>query len=208
MWLALDTFGQDVDAAKVVKFLTAKGMACSVYAAFAFVMGLYGLGRSSDTSSSASVAAGQLALDLMSGCDAENSWCRMLRQGATATMEAWNPDEKPNLSWSHPWATAPATGIAHGFMGITAASPTYESVLVQPQVGESTVTASLTLPTARGFVTAAVDSKPGQSFELSLNLPANTRATVYVPVSLLVCLLVDRRPSPSLSVALSLWLSL
>ena len=52
MWLALDTFGQDVDAAKVVKFLTAKGMACSVYAAFAFVMGLYGLGRSSDTSSS------------------------------------------------------------------------------------------------------------------------------------------------------------
>lgn len=33
---------------------------------------------------------------------ATNSWVSMLKQGATMTMEMWNADEKPNLTWSHP----------------------------------------------------------------------------------------------------------
>lgn len=33
-------------------------------------------------------------------------------------MEAWTTAEKPNLSWSHPWATAPITAIVSGFMGM------------------------------------------------------------------------------------------
>lgn len=52
----------------------------------------------------------------MTNCQ-ENSWCNMLQHGATATMEAWTVEEKPNLSWSHPWATAPATAIVNGLMG-------------------------------------------------------------------------------------------
>lgn len=49
-------------------------------------------------------------------------------------MEAWNPQEKPNLSWSHPWATAPATAIARGFFGISPTTAGYESLHIQPQV--------------------------------------------------------------------------
>ena len=35
-------------------------------------------------------------------------------------MEAWTREEKDNLSWSHPWASAPGTAIPRGFMGIIA----------------------------------------------------------------------------------------
>ena len=47
----------------------------------------------------------------------------MLRAGATATMEAWSTDEKPNLSWSHPWASAPASAVVWGLFGMRPAAP-------------------------------------------------------------------------------------
>ena len=31
----------------------------------------------------------------------------LLELGATTTMEAWSTEEKPNLTWSHPWAASP-----------------------------------------------------------------------------------------------------
>jgi hypothetical protein len=52
-------------------------------------------------------------------------------QGATATMEAWTRKEKPNLSWSHPWATAPATAIVKGVMGIVQTAPAFKTFLVR-----------------------------------------------------------------------------
>ena len=69
------------------------------YGAFPFLLGLYNLEDD----------VGQLALDLMTTCEGDNTWCGMLKAGATCTMEAWTVEEKPNLSWSHPWASAPAT---------------------------------------------------------------------------------------------------
>lgn len=33
-------------------------------------------------------------------CNGTNGWLAQLRQGATTTMEAWNAEEKPNLTWS------------------------------------------------------------------------------------------------------------
>ena len=154
---------------------------------------------------------GQLALALMTTCEGNNTWCGMLKQGATCTMEAWNTVEKPNLSWSHPWASAPATvrvafqsgccrialteevfrwrlyecsclhvqAITRGFFGITATSPGFETMHIQPQVGAESVTANLRLPTIRGFVEAALTFDAAQkAFELSLLLPANTVSTV------------------------------
>lgn len=70
---------------------------------------------------------GTTALEMMTQCD-DNSWCHMLRVNATATMEAWTRDEKPNLSWSHPWATAPITAIVRGLLGLVPALPTYGSL--------------------------------------------------------------------------------
>jgi hypothetical protein len=54
---------------------------------------------------------------------ATNSWVNMLKQGATMTMEMWTPEEKPNLTWSHPWASSPAFLIAWYLFGIRPTSP-------------------------------------------------------------------------------------
>ena len=84
----------------IIKFLRAKavgtGVTGSVYAAYAYFLALY----------AADSDHGNLAFDMLTSCE-NNSYCHMLLQGATATMEAWTREEKENLSWSHPWATAP-----------------------------------------------------------------------------------------------------
>ena len=61
----------------------------------------------------------------------------MIVQGATATMEAWTTDEKPNLSWSHPWASAPASAVVWGLFGIRPTKPAFASFVVRPQPGEA-----------------------------------------------------------------------
>ena len=63
---------------QIMDFLKQKRMAGSVYAAYPFVSSLYQI--ESDF--------GNFALEMLTSCD-ENSWCNMLKQGATATMEAW-----------------------------------------------------------------------------------------------------------------------
>ncbi len=44
----------------------------------------------------------------------EGCWLNMLREGATATFEAWGKDQKWNTSLFHPWASAPAIIFAEG----------------------------------------------------------------------------------------------
>ena len=156
--------------AAVLKFMQSKRMRGSVYAAFGALLGLYSLEDDH----------GALALDLMTTCD-KNSWCTMLRNGATATQEAWTTDEKPNLSWSHPWASAPATAIARGFMGLRPLQPAYREFMFMPQPGNVT-SASMTLPTVAGSIQASF-SQPadGGSFMVSLSSPGNTLATVCLP---------------------------
>jgi alpha-L-rhamnosidase len=62
-------------------------------------------------------AAADLALAFLTS-SAKNSWLSMIQQGATATMEAWSPDEKPNLSFSHPWCSGPNSVIVRHLLGV------------------------------------------------------------------------------------------
>ena len=71
---------------------------------------------------------GQLALETLTS-QGTNSWTSMIRQGATATMEAWTTEEKPNLSWSHPWASAPASAVVWGLFGLRSLAPPLPIVL-------------------------------------------------------------------------------
>ena len=51
---------------------------------------------------------GAIALDVLTSCG-HDSWCRMIRDGATATMEAWTRAEKPNqLERAGPARRAPS----------------------------------------------------------------------------------------------------
>ena len=64
------------------------GMPCGVYVSQFTLQALY----------KNTADHGQAALELLTS-SAKNSWLNMIKQGATASMEAWTPDEKPNLTW-------------------------------------------------------------------------------------------------------------
>ena len=157
----------------LIAFLKTKaqnvGVTGSVYAAYAYYLALY----------EADYDHGNFALQMLTTC-AGNSYCHMILQGATATMEAWTRGEKDNLSWSHPWASAPGTAIPRGFMGITTTGPGYKTFQVKPQPG-SVTEASISLPTAAGMIKASFDQVVGKSFALDLSPPANTLARVCLP---------------------------
>jgi alpha-L-rhamnosidase len=158
----------DTSDGRLFDFLQTKRMTGSVYAAFAFLLGLYRIGTDH----------GAFALEMMTNCD-DNSWCNMIKQGATVTMEAWTREEKPNLSWSHPWATAPASAIVQGLMGIQATQPAFKHFEVRPQPG-SLAQASIKLPTLPGFIEASIQNAESE-FQLSLVVPGNTQATACLP---------------------------
>lgn len=116
---------------------------------------------------------------MLTTCD-NNSFCHMLLQGATATMEAWTRPEKDNLSWSHPWASAPGTAIPRGFFGINPTSPGYKTFVIKPQPGD-VEEASISVPTHSGLIKASLKQQASQSFTLTLQPPANTVARVCLP---------------------------
>ena len=64
------------------------GMPCGVYVSQFTLQALY----------KHTADHGQAALELLTST-AKNSWLNMIKQGATASMEAWTVDEKPNLTW-------------------------------------------------------------------------------------------------------------
>ena len=152
----------------MLRHLRTKRMAGSVYAAYGFLLGLY----------QSTADHGAFALDIMTTCDT-NSWCSMLKAGATAVMEAWTRPQKPNLSWSHPWASAPASAIVRGLMGITATAPGGHRFTVQPQPGNLSW-ATVRTPLLAGFVDAAFN-QTATSFRLQLTPPAGTLARVCLP---------------------------
>lgn len=159
---------EDDQAARVADFVESRGMACSVYCAAFLVKGLYDGGN------------GQAALDMMTD-EGTSSWMNMIRLGAGSTMEAWDPSQKSNLTFSHPWAASPAFNVPAGLFGIQPISNGYGEFQVKPQAGDL-ASASITVPTVRGPISAAFDHDARGRTELSVTVPGNTSATVHVPL--------------------------
>lgn len=96
-------FCQAADPDKVADFLLGRGLCCGVYMAYFFLGALCRIGRYED------------AYRLIVG-EGEHSWLRMVREGATATFEAWGKDEKQNTSLCHPWAAAPVVYLVRDIL--------------------------------------------------------------------------------------------
>jgi hypothetical protein len=153
---------------RVVDFIESRGMACSPYGAQYLLEALY------------EAQAGDAAFALLTARGLR-SWAHMLDDvGSTMTLEAWDARFKPNLDWSHAWATAPANIIPRKLMGVEPSEPGFARMRIKPQPGPL-AHASLDLPTIRGPVHVDFESQPGVSFALNVVLPANTRARVLVP---------------------------
>lgn len=104
----------------------------------------------------------------------------MLRVGAGATMEAWDVEFKPNLSYSHPWSASPVFLMAQGLFGIRALSPGFRTFIVAPQLS-GLREASVTLPTVAGTISASATSGESGQLDVVIEVPCDTEATLRLP---------------------------
>ena len=169
-------------AKKAASFIKKAGkIKTSVYGAFFLLLSLYKNGFDK--------IANALLLD-EDVTDGARTWAYMLeRLGATITTEAWNPANKPNMTFSHPWASAPACCIVSGIFGIEPLSPGFEKFAVK--FGKSGIKrANITVPTVRGAVKAAFN---GETY--SLFVPTGCTAAVTVKAGKNRRLFIDGKPS-------------
>ncbi len=117
------------------------------------------------------------------------SWLYPVKQGATTIWERWDglkPDgtfqDKGMNSFNHyaygaigEWMYRVMAGIE-----IDPAAPGYKHILIQPQPGGGFTNVKAAHRTMYGKVSSAWTLKDGQ-FELAVEIPANTRATVRLP---------------------------
>lgn len=123
----------------IAKFIQTTGLRCGVYYAYFMIQGLYNTGYA------------DLAYSLITSQD-ENSWSSMIKAGATTCMEVWAPDLKDNTSWCHPWSSSPILFTVEDIMGLSAASPGWNSIFFRPHIPATLQAASLRLTTPAGKI--------------------------------------------------------
>lgn len=154
---------------QIIEFVKNRGLVCSPYGCLYLLESLYESGEA------------EAALDLMTQ-QSNRSWARWIYEfGSTITLESWGPEYKPNLDWSHPWGSAPASIIPRKIMGIEPLEPGYGKIRIKPQPG-SLEYAEIKLPTIRGDVEVSFQNIPGEKFELKVTIPANMQADIYIPI--------------------------
>jgi len=110
-------------------------------------------------------------------------WVYMVRQGATTLWERWDSDERIGSgmnSFNHrPW-----TEISEWFYrvlaGIDLGAPGFEEIEIKPRLVEDLEWAEGSVETVRGEVASRWE-RTDHGVELSVTIPWNTSATVYVP---------------------------
>ena len=90
---------------------------------------------------------------------------------------------RPNLTWSHPWASSPAFLVLWNLFGITPTSPGWATVRVRPAVGDLT-SGTVRFSTLRGFIEASFVTDKTSKFSLSLRLPGGVELDVDLPLPL------------------------
>lgn len=148
--------------ASCVQFILSKGMAASVYTAQYLLETLFLHGQD------------QTAVALMTRDD-DRSWLGMIRQGATVTTESWLADDKPNMSWAHPWGSSPANLIARYLFGLRPTAPGWSEYTFDPRPG-GLEHGKLSLLTPRGWMHAGF-RRQGGKYEFDLRHDADPSDT-------------------------------
>jgi len=106
-----------------------------------------------------------------------SSWLHVIDDlGATIAPEAWDPELKPNMTFSHAWGSAPVNVIARWILGVRPEAPGAARIVVEPRPGPLR-TMSGVVPTVRGPVGVDLDRTAGS---LVISIPPNTRARVVL----------------------------
>ncbi len=147
----------------------------SVYGTFFLLQGLYESNN------------GTLARQVMSNPNVNEgvrSWAYMMYElDATVTTEAWNPENKSNMTYSHPWGSAPASQLARGMFGIKPLTGGFEEFQVKLQPGGIRF-GSIQVPTVKGGIEVSYEMLGDGRLKMVLSIPGNTAAKVYLPTNL------------------------
>lgn len=154
----------------VQDFIKSREMACSVYGAQFLMDVLYDSGN------------GEYAEKLLISTD-ERSWYNMIRAGSTVALEAWDIKYKPNLDWNHAWGAVPANTIARHIIGVKPSSPGFENVVIKPRI-YSLKSVESAIPTIRGNISLTYKKINDDEYLLSLEIPSNTQADMFLPVKI------------------------
>lgn len=142
-------------------------------AAYWLLEGLYRIGTHT-------TEAADLALEILTSTDT-NSWLNMIKQGATATMEAWTTDEKGNASWSHPWCSGPNSIIVRLLLGIKPIMPGWSTMSFIPQPS-SLEWINATVATGKGSIPATFKQSATVA-TATLGVPEGVAAKVCLPAA-------------------------
>ena len=125
--------------------------------------------------------AGDEAMKLLLSRDVR-SWYHMIEElGATISAEAWDPEHKENMTYSHPWGTAAGVQIVRGMFGIRPIEAGFSKFQIKIQPG-GVESASVKTPSMRGTIEASFKQEKIGGFEAEITIPANTAAEVLLPV--------------------------
>ena len=165
--------------ARVTKFVCSRGMACSVYGAQFLIEALFDAGEA------------QHAIALLTA-PGDRSWTHMVEGvGTTITLEAWDTKYKPNQDWNHAWGAAPANLLPRKLMGIEPLAPGWTRLQICPRLGDLKWAEART-PTPCGPV--FVRAEAGPDFQLTLEIPARSVATVLIPARSLDAVTASGKP--------------
>lgn len=180
-------FGQVPESrlSNVTDYLRSRGMACSVYVAAVYLDGLYRASYGVDADTLIAAKLGQ------------RTWGNMVRKQGGGTMEAWDSELKPNLTYSHPWSASPVYLLPEGVLGIRPLEPGYRTFLVMPQLGDMNEVEAK-VPVRSGTIGVRckrvnsgmvslndpigfVDPTPSGCLQLAIDVPSGCVAEVVLP---------------------------
>ncbi len=144
----------------------------SIYGAYFLMEALYGAGFGN-------YATALLADD--GKTEGVHSWAASLAaKDITLAPEAWSVEEKSNMTFSHPWGSAPASLIVRCMFGIRPTAPGFRTFCIRPRIGDLSF-ASIRVPTVKGTIRVSLGQN-SEAYEAEVTIPANTTADIYLPV--------------------------
>ena len=118
------------------------------------------------------------ALGLLSSTT-ERSWYKLIPEGSTITMEAWDMKDKPNADQNYAWGALPANTIPWLKWGISPKTPGPGVVSINPQLSTQQYT-KIKLPFKNGAIAARFTSNDGQTKTYMFTLDGDLRAELNI----------------------------
>lgn len=143
---------------------------CSIYMTYFVLCGLYDVGE------------GDIAYKLLTNENSVNNgytFRDILDMGCTISPEAWNENNKPNMTYSHAWSTGFGVALVSGMTGFKYLTPGGSEVELKLQQGDLTGE-DFSINTSQGNIAFSFEVKNNKIVG-NINVPCNQTMHLYIP---------------------------